>query len=570
VVPPIEHLFDDINADIEQLEHDVQGVQNDVDAAIAQVQVLQGQVGDILQADVWTESKTYPKGDLVQYNGKLYRSLQDANTGHQPSGETDAWWEYIGNYASLGEAVSATAAQVAVIDNTVTQQGTQITANSQAIQQQAAQIAGKADASALNATNATVTQQGQQITAVAQDIALLGAHTSDKSAFVLNQNTVQIDGSQTFAQMLSGLRASDNANSAAISNETTARANADTALGQRIDSVQATAGSLTAAITAEQTARANGDSANAAAIVSVQSQMPSGTNSLSNPGFESNAIGSVNGAISTTNFSDGWTMLGYSGTQNYWWSGAARSGGYGLLERVNQNQNIPTGAGVYTRIISNKVKVSPGDLITFGGYASVSQGGLPSNCTAVARVGLYGIDSNDTYTEISMNDTTSSAWTLLGENNFVVPNGYSYLVMELCLFIINNTGSAFVSGTNQPYAMFDDCYLYVNMATASSVQSLTTSVNSLTGKVNASFTLQLNANGYVTGWKFNNDGTTGTFDVVADRFSIITPDGRKALQYVNGQLTISSADSGQRLVITQSLVSVYDANGILRVRLGVW
>jgi len=261
------------------LQDQITTTQNDVDAAMAQVQVLQGQVGDILQADAWDSTKTYPTGDLVQYNGQLFRSLIDGNLNHAPvASTTDANWEYIGNYASLGEAVGATAANVATLQNTVTQQGNDITANSQSITQNAAAITNKADASALSATNATVTQQGNSITAVAQDVTLLGAHNAGKTAFVLNQNTVQVGGDQTFAQMLSGLQAG------------TAAVNA------RVDS--------------EQTARANGDAANASAITSVQSSLYSvGQNLVPNPSG-ANGNGGWSGPVLIGAYvsDDGWRL----------------------------------------------------------------------------------------------------------------------------------------------------------------------------------------------------------------------------------------------------------------------
>ncbi len=52
---------------------------------------------------------------------------------------------------------------------------------------------------------------------------------------------------------------------------------------------------------------------------------------------------------------------------------------------------------------------------------------------------------------------------------------------------------------------------------------LTASVNSVTGAFNASYSMALDVNGYVTGWKFNNNGTTGDLTIVADRFRIVTP-----------------------------------------------
>jgi hypothetical protein len=286
-VNDINDQFTSVTIELNAVGAQADQLRVDVDAAVAQVQVLQGQIGDILQADTWDVAKTYPSGDLIQYSGKLYRSLINGNVGNEPTGATDANWEYIGNYASLGEAVGANAANVATLQNTVTQQGNTITANSQSIAQNAAAIGGKADASALSTTNATVTQQGNQITAIAADITLLGAHNAGKTAFVLDQNKVQIGGGQTFAQMLSGLQASD------------------TALGARVDS--------------EQNARVSGDAANASAITSVSVQ-------------QAEIITVVNGSFES---SAGWglgTGCSYSSAQKYSGSQSLRhdgpSGGY--------------------------------------------------------------------------------------------------------------------------------------------------------------------------------------------------------------------------------------------------
>lgn len=75
------------------------------DAAIAHADVIGAQVADILDADEWTATAAYPKGDLVKRAGKLYRALR-ANTNKAPE-SNPADWQLIGNYTSLGEAVAA-------------------------------------------------------------------------------------------------------------------------------------------------------------------------------------------------------------------------------------------------------------------------------------------------------------------------------------------------------------------------------------------------------------------------------------------------------------------------------
>jgi len=75
------------------------------DTAIAHADAIGAQVADILDADEWVSTKSYPKGDLVKRSGKLYRALS-ANTNKAPE-SNGATWQLVGNYTSLGEAVAA-------------------------------------------------------------------------------------------------------------------------------------------------------------------------------------------------------------------------------------------------------------------------------------------------------------------------------------------------------------------------------------------------------------------------------------------------------------------------------
>lgn len=478
------------------LQDQITTAQSDVDAAMAQVQVLQGQVSDILQADTWDGTKTYPKGDLVQYGGQLFRSLIDGNLNHQPvSSTTDANWEYIGNYASLGEAVGATAANVATLQNTATQQGNTITANSQSIAQNAAAIGNKADASALTATNATVTSQGGQITANAADIALLGAHTADKSAFVLDQNKVQVGGGETFAQMLSGLQASDGA------------------LGTRVDN--------------EQAARISGDSANASAITSVQAKSSAAPNKLLNPTF---AQGMAN-----------WTQgsgpaLAPSDSPN--WGP--------ILWRYDP----AIGGGAY--IDHDPVPINAGNLVT--GTADVL------NLTTGYSV-LYLIfrDASGTWlaTPSSANDTTPHDFDPTDQQRFLypvqgtAPAGAVDVILRVQWVFPNGTAI----GVRRCKLEIGNATNFSDDATINSSASATqqlTAGTTIGGTAYAAATTMVDANGRIGGTRLASNGTVSSFTVVADQFAVVAPNGGARLEWSGGN---------QR---------VYDTNGTLRSRWGVW
>ena len=97
------------------------------------------------------------------------------------------------------------------------------------------------------------------------------------------------------------------------------------------------------------------------------------------------------------------------------------------------------------------------------------------------------------------------------------------------------------------------------------------------GVLQAKYGVKLNANGYITGFSQNNDGTTGSFKIIADEFKIINPNnasgqaGVEVFGVSGGYATIKnirSAASGARLQIDSDLMSVYDASNVLRVKLG--
>lgn len=146
----------------------------------AQLAVVQGQVGDILQADEWVLENEYIDGDLVQSAGVLYRALQNvpANTPI-----TDAlYWEPIGNYASLGEAVGAIAAQATATETAVTQLDNELTALTTTVTQQGVEIADKADASAVDLLTTRVTDAENEITSISSDITSLTATVDTKAS----------------------------------------------------------------------------------------------------------------------------------------------------------------------------------------------------------------------------------------------------------------------------------------------------------------------------------------------------------------------------------------------------
>ena len=75
------------------------------DAAIARVDALAAEVGEIVNAPEWSPDEDYIAGWLVRYNGHLYRAIV-ANTAYQPD-ISPSQWQYIGQFASAAEVAAA-------------------------------------------------------------------------------------------------------------------------------------------------------------------------------------------------------------------------------------------------------------------------------------------------------------------------------------------------------------------------------------------------------------------------------------------------------------------------------
>lgn len=89
-------------------------------------------------------------------------------------------------------------------------------------------------------------------------------------------------------------------------------------------------------------------------------------------------------------------------------------------------------------------------------------------------------------------------------------------------------------------------------STASSALSI---ANGADGKANTALAraaVTLDVNNYITGWEMNNNGSSGSFTVRTDTFSIVSPGGGLGLQYSGGNLR------------------TYHPNGQLCTRMGNW
>lgn len=145
-------------------------------AAQVQIDVLNAQVGDITGADEWNNSTAYPVGDLVKWEGSLYRALV-ANTNVEP-GTAPATWELVGAYDSLGEAVAASIQMGMVNASDIDAVASDLNAVVVRMPAGTGQVATASSVTALDTrvsvAEGAITSQGNAITVVQANLAGIG------------------------------------------------------------------------------------------------------------------------------------------------------------------------------------------------------------------------------------------------------------------------------------------------------------------------------------------------------------------------------------------------------------
>lgn len=243
-----------------------------------------------------------------------------------------------------------------------------------------------------------------------------------------------------------------------------------------------------ASVAAANIARADGDAANAAAILQVRSatEVP-GFNFIANPSGENGTAGwsGISGVLSVYTTSAGTTMLRL-----------ARSSG--IAYAVYDYAASSTSDYVFSADCA--VAVGPGTI----------------------RLNLQFLDAGGANLGITGYATNAGAGFVRLSSTGTPPAGTAFIRVR-----ISTTDASLVQFRNAklesgavPTAFTRDAQIQQN---ATATQSLTTDVDALTGKVNAAYSLVLDVNGYISGIRSENTGSTSTFDVLASTFRVTAP-----------------------------------------------
>ncbi|WP_181159789.1 host specificity protein J, partial [Shewanella sp. LC2] len=282
-IPAIETEVSKIPA-IETEVRKIPAIEDDIGFVQEKIYQMQGDIADIVGAPDWDNTASYLTGQLVKYQGNLCSAKQTVPAGTLPTNTT--YWTKIGEYSSLGEAVSALTVRVDNVESSIDTIDGKLTAESSRIDGIFAQVNPPLAGDTGWNAGSTVVFAGvwsEQYARAAADEAL--SKSIETVAATINQNTAAIiteqmaraTADESLSNQIISISATVNGNAALIKQEQTARADADSALATQITTVQAAADAANtkatqnaAAIQQEQTARADADSALATQITTVQ------------------------------------------------------------------------------------------------------------------------------------------------------------------------------------------------------------------------------------------------------------------------------------------------------------
>lgn len=391
-------------------------------------------------------------------------------------------------------------------------------------------------------------------TAITSTLAIIGAKSGDGLSFIFDTSKTRVSPTETLAQRLSTLSATDSTNAAAIISEQSARVAADGTLATSITALDTRLGTAEAGILSEASARSTADSALSTSLSALTTRV-----STAEATIVSNNTARVNGdSALTTSLNALTTRVGAAEASIVSNNTARVDGDAALTTSVSGLQTRMNTAEA--AIIANNTARVDGDsaltssLNTLTTRVSSAEAAIVSNNTArvdgdsaltsalnalTTRVGTAEATIvSDRTARIDGDAVLANDLALLGAKNgpataFVLNTGTVQIgggetlatrLSGIQSSLSSNSAAIATESSTRTTAV---SALATDISTVSTtVSGLSASVTSLTTSVNgvaARYGVSLNVNGYVTGFIQNNDGSSGDFSILADKFRVVVP-----------------------------------------------
>lgn len=473
-------------------------------------------------------------------------------------------------------AVEAVASSVTTLTATVSTNASNATAQVVA-EQTARATAVEAVASNVTTLTATVvtnaaaataqvvaeqTARATAIGAVASTVTTLTATVSTNAtaatAEVTAERTARVTAEEALALVSTNLAATITTNqntlTASIAAEATARATATTALAQSITNLSADAGgtdsTTSAAITAEETARVSADQAAAVIVTNLTATVTTNQNTnvaaiLAEQVARATAVSAVASTVTnltatvTTNQATNVAAIVAEQTARATAVNAVASSVTTLTATVNG-----VSAAVATEASARAVAVGAA-LASAAGAQSTADGKIDTfyqiAAPTSASVGDLWFDTDDGNTLYRYDGST---WIVATDQDL----GIAINAAAGAQATADGKVATFYQAT--PPTAEGDGDLWVDTDDGNKLYrwsgtAWTIVQDTAIPALQLKYGVSLNANGYITGFSQNNDGSTGKFRIIADDFRIIDPSatigeaGTQVFSVINGVVSIA-------------------------------
>ena len=446
----------------------------------------------------------------------------------------------VNEQSARATAVEAVAQTVTTLTATVSTNASNATAQVVA-EQTARATAVSAVAQTVTTLNATVvtnaatataqvvaeqTARATAIGAVAQTVTTLTATVSTNAtaatAEVTAERTARVSAEEALALVSTNLAATITTNqntlTASIAAESSARATATTALAQTITNLAADAGgtdgTTSAAITAEQTARVSADQAAAVIVTNLTATVTTNQNTnvaaiVAEQAARATAVNAVASSVTTLTA----TVNGVSAAVATEASARAVAVGAALASAAGAQSTADGKIDTFYQIAA-PTSASVGDL-----WFDTDDGN-----TLYRYDGSTWIVATDQDLGIAINAAAGAQATADGKVATFYQATPPTAEGDGDLWVDTDDGNKLYRWSGTAWTIVQD-----------------TAIPALQLKYGVS----LNANGYITGFSQNNDGSTGKFRIIADDFRIIDPsatigeEGTQVFSVINGVVSIA-------------------------------
>lgn len=229
-------LHSSLTSRIDLIDTPTTGLVAKMAAVESEIDTITTTLSELQNIPAYDNATTYALDDMVSYDGGLYRALQ-ATTGNLPTNTT--YWEKVGDYASLGEAVAAHAAQLSDHETRITDSEGDITAEATARETLATQMRG-----AYTGTDIASVTAGLLFSEKTARSSADSSEVTARQALSTKLTGVADPASKTLATLTSGL----------LYDEKTARSSADGAQVTRIEALETTVNDPTNGVSATASA----------------------------------------------------------------------------------------------------------------------------------------------------------------------------------------------------------------------------------------------------------------------------------------------------------------------------